>query len=270
MLEHEAFSFKVDRRNLKQLYRANVEYVDEVSRYNTAENAIHIGQLKGAAFKSQKLSTGRLQGLGALTLSALTYANWSYLAMLVGPTVPMLTIAATAVYGALKFNYKNEISKIEFVEGGQHDGWLKITINENPSSSKTINVNPIHIRSLTAYGVDTQGASETNSFIVHIDQYVENGTLNLNEIIAIIPEEAYRDTASLDWILQYKHQDEETASLFNDLIRRELADKTSTGGIRGFAAWNLKSSGFRQISHDTARAWTQQTIEKTEASEILR
>ena len=34
MLEHEAFSFKVERRNLKQLYKANVEYVDEVARYN--------------------------------------------------------------------------------------------------------------------------------------------------------------------------------------------------------------------------------------------
>lgn len=121
----------------------------------------------------------------------------------------------------------------------------------------------MNIRSLTAYGIDTQGAAETNSFIVHIDQYVENGNLHMNEIVAIIPEEAYRDTASLDWILQYKHQEEETVSLFNDLVRRELADKSSTGGISGFTAWNLRSSGFRQISHDTAREITQQTIEKS-------
>jgi hypothetical protein len=36
MLEHEAFSFKVDRRNLTHLYKANCEYVNEVSQYNQA------------------------------------------------------------------------------------------------------------------------------------------------------------------------------------------------------------------------------------------
>lgn len=43
MLEHEAFSFKVDRRNLSQLYRANCEYVNEVSQYNQAQNFVNIG-----------------------------------------------------------------------------------------------------------------------------------------------------------------------------------------------------------------------------------
>lgn len=34
MLEHEAYSFKVDRRNLSQLYRANEEYCNEIVRIN--------------------------------------------------------------------------------------------------------------------------------------------------------------------------------------------------------------------------------------------
>jgi hypothetical protein len=80
----------------------------------------HIGKLKGAAFKQQKLSNSRLQGLGALGLSAWTYANYAYLTLLVGSTVPTFAIAAGAVYGALKFNYKNEISAIEFEQSGEH------------------------------------------------------------------------------------------------------------------------------------------------------
>lgn len=127
----------------------------------------HIGQLKGAAFKQQKLSTSRLQAIGAFGLSAWTYANFTYLNLLVGSTLPTFAIAAGAVYGALKFNYKNEISAIEF----DHDGWLKVTINETPLSSKTIKVNPVHIKSLSSYGLDTQGAQDTNSFIIHIDQH---------------------------------------------------------------------------------------------------
>jgi hypothetical protein len=161
----------------------------------------HIGKLKGAAFKQQKLSNSRLQGLGALGLSAWTYANYAYLTLLVGSTVPTFAIAAGAVYGALKFNYKNEISAIEFEQSGEHQGWLNVTINETPFMSKTIKVNPVHIKSLSSYGMDTQGAQETNSFIIHIDQHLDSsGNLHTEELIALLPEEAYRDNTSIDWI----------------------------------------------------------------------
>jgi hypothetical protein len=67
--------------------------------------------------------------------------------------------------------------------------------------SKTIKVNPVHIKSLSSYGMDTQGAQETNSFIIHIDQHIDSsGNLHTEELIALLPEEAYRDNTSIDWI----------------------------------------------------------------------
>jgi hypothetical protein len=38
MLEHDAFSFKVDRRDLDRLYEANLQYVHECALRNETEN----------------------------------------------------------------------------------------------------------------------------------------------------------------------------------------------------------------------------------------
>lgn len=50
MLEHESYSFKVDRRNLSRLYKANIEYIHENGVSTETENQVNIGQLKGAVF----------------------------------------------------------------------------------------------------------------------------------------------------------------------------------------------------------------------------
>ena len=77
-------------------------------------------------------------------------------------------------------------------------------------------------------------------------------------MIALLPAEAYRDNLTIDWITQYKSSDEETASLFNDLVRSELAEKAATGGIKGLAALNLRTAGVRQISNDGAGSFASQ------------
>jgi hypothetical protein len=78
--------------------------------------------------------------------------------MMVGNSVPMIAITAGIMYGVTKFNYTNEITAVSFQNGGNHDGWLKITINETPFSSRTVTVNPAHIMSIASYSADTQGA----------------------------------------------------------------------------------------------------------------
>lgn len=111
--------------------------------------------MKGAAFKAQTLGPRRLKGVGAFALSAWTYANWTTIAMMVGHSVPMVAITASVIYGITKFNYSPEITAVSFQEGGQHDGWLKVTVNETPFSGKTITVNPAHIMSIATYSADT-------------------------------------------------------------------------------------------------------------------
>jgi hypothetical protein len=57
--------------------------------------------------------------------------------------------------------------------------------------------------------------------------------------------------------------------MFNDLVMRNLAEVSASGGITGFNAWNLKSSGFRQISNDDASHTTQVQIDTHEVSKVL-
>jgi hypothetical protein len=100
MLEHEAFSLKVDRRNLRNLYSANIEYVNEISRINHLNNMVNIGKLKGKVFKAKILSPRRLKGIGSFALSAYAYSILPYLTLLFGHTAPILAITAGTIYGA--------------------------------------------------------------------------------------------------------------------------------------------------------------------------
>lgn len=106
ILEHEAFSFKVDRHNLSQMYKANCEYTKELTQVNYLDNLVQIGYLKGKAFKAKTLSPRRLKGLGAFGFSAYTYYNLTYLSFLLGNSIPMLAITACAVYGAHTFTHQ--------------------------------------------------------------------------------------------------------------------------------------------------------------------
>ena len=49
--EHEQLSMGVDRKNLKWLYNANLDYVNEIKTINDLDNLVEHGQLKGSVFK---------------------------------------------------------------------------------------------------------------------------------------------------------------------------------------------------------------------------
>lgn len=84
-----------------------------------------------------------------------------------------------------------------------------------------------------------------------------------------MPVDCYSEMTALDWILQPKNEHEETLGMFSDLVRRDLARKSATGGITGFTAWNLKNSGFRQISSEDASHSTKVQIDSQQANQVL-
>lgn len=90
-----------------------------------------------------------------------------------------------------------------------------------------------------------------------------------DELVAILPVDAYHEMTALEWILQPKDKSEETLGLFNDFVRLDLEAKSSTGGITGFTAWNLKNSGFRFISSDDAVRVTEKQIDSQQANKVL-
>lgn len=224
-LEHDTFSFTVDRRNLNSLYKANMEYVNEIATFNEAENQRNISHLKGKAFKAHMLGKGRLRGFGAFALSACIYNNWTYLALMMGNTVPMMAVTFGVVYGVHKFSsVQKEVTAIEFEKEGNHEGWLKVTINEGPFNSKTVFVNPVNMMGIGNYGLDTEDISESHKHIIRISEYEDSdGTVHQEEVVVSMPEDAYREHTAMDWILQKKSEDEsETTALYNDLVRQDL------------------------------------------------
>ena len=102
--EHEEFSLTLERQNLKWLYQANLEYISEMQTVSSLDNLIAHGSLKGSIFRMKTLSASRLRGLGCFSFAGLAYANLSTLSLMLGPTLPMIGIVGTAMFGARALN----------------------------------------------------------------------------------------------------------------------------------------------------------------------
>jgi len=50
--------------------------------------------------------------------------------MMLGTTIPMMTLAFSVIYGMTQINLDHEIKRIEYVKGGEHEGWLQISIQK--------------------------------------------------------------------------------------------------------------------------------------------
>jgi len=101
--EHDQFSTKMERSNLRWLYQANLDYIGEMQRVCSLDNLVDHGQLKGSVFKMKTLSANRLYGLGSFAYVAAAYTHIGYLTLMMGSTLPMLSIVAASIYGARKF-----------------------------------------------------------------------------------------------------------------------------------------------------------------------
>ena len=97
--EHEQFSLNVERRNLKMLYKANLDFNSEMNRVDQFEQMADHVSLKGKVFKMKALSPARLRGATAFGLSFYAYSNLTAITLMTGPTLPLVGIAAGLFYG---------------------------------------------------------------------------------------------------------------------------------------------------------------------------
>lgn len=105
--EHELFSFKIDRKNLRWLSYANQEYINALNRVDQLDQLADYKSLgKDQVFKRRVLNPSRLKGVGSLFSSFYLYHYAPYLAVTLGPTLPVLGALATAMYGLLQFSEK--------------------------------------------------------------------------------------------------------------------------------------------------------------------
>ena len=82
--EHEAFSFQIERQNLKWLYNANQDFVKEMYRSSAIEDLQAHGSLKGKIFKRRMLDPKKVHGLGYFGLAGFTYAFFPHIALHIG------------------------------------------------------------------------------------------------------------------------------------------------------------------------------------------
>lgn len=73
--EHDRYSFQVSRRNLGDLYKANLAFVHEMAKQNQLETRADYGNLKDQVFQKKTLGQRRLRGLGWLSLASYGYWN---------------------------------------------------------------------------------------------------------------------------------------------------------------------------------------------------
>jgi hypothetical protein len=71
--EHELYSFKVERENLRWIYRANQDFISEIQKQDALDQMADHTFLKGYVFSRKMLSPKRLKGAGAFMSVAYLY-----------------------------------------------------------------------------------------------------------------------------------------------------------------------------------------------------
>ena len=249
--EHDTFSLTLERNNLSWLYQANLDYIGEMEKVQNLDNLVSHGQLKGAIFKQKALSATRLRGLGAFALAGGIYAKLTALSMMVGPTIPMLGMVAASVYGMTSFNEKGTISKIEYVNEGEHVGMLRLTVQKSPFVSYSIVCNPKHTMSICAVGNDDAGAEDAEGNILMVREYLDESS---GQPVAggffTVPADAHRDKATMEWIFSEKSPNSTTDAAYNDIIIQRHLNLAKTGGISGLRALTVAQTGYANFGDE--------------------
>jgi hypothetical protein len=171
--EHELYSFKVERENLKWVYKANLGFLEEMARETAIEHAADQKQLKGAVFRRKLLNPSRLKGVAAFATSLGIYSYLPYIAVYLGSTVPVLTACAAGIYGLLEFGETNVINKINVVHEGENAGKLRITVGTTALASRDLLVDVRNIKSVLSLSDNDLGRDNLDSNLVVISKHFD-------------------------------------------------------------------------------------------------
>lgn len=246
--EHNTFSLGVERKNLKWLYKANLDFVSEMKRINHLDNLVEHSSLKGSIYRAKMLSPRRLKGLGALTASVAGYMNFAALSLMIGPNIATAGLCASTYYGMMQFYESESISQIDFMQDGETSGHYRMKIQTSPFTSRWITVDPRHAKSVIALSSDDLGDQYCDSNIIHVSEYVDESTgERRHDATFNLPADANRDKISLDWALAAKSESN-TMSSYNDLVMNRHMKLASTGGISGLAALTVSNTGYANVN----------------------
>ena len=236
-----------------------------------------MGGLNGAVFRRKWLDPRRLRGLAAFAGSAVAYNNLVYLNLYFGTTLPLLGIAATAMYGMFAFHEKASVSLIQVVEEGEHAGKLRVTIQDSPIVSHNILVNVRDVQSIMSVGEEDLGADDVEGNIIWCKSYVTeaDGVEHKNGTFAV-PADAFRDKPFLEWIFAAKGEDEQTCEDFHDLMHNNFQEIQAMGGIRKLSSGPVFSQATisneeleRRLGNDASVEATIKELQELHGQEYL-
>jgi len=158
--EHEAFSFQIERENLKWLYNANQDFSKEMNRVNLLEDLDTHYNLNGLIFKKKMLDPQKLKGLGFFGVPVAVYAFYPYVVASLGQswTTSLMTAACLSGMYMLRQN-ETIVNTIEMME----DGKLKFNVSDSLVASKDIIVAVKDTHSLISLSNDDLGEDDIES-----------------------------------------------------------------------------------------------------------
>lgn len=119
------------------------------------------------------------------------------LSLMIGPTIPLASVAIASFYGMYSFADSEYVSAIESGENGE----LKLTIQKSIFVSYEITTNVKSVRSVCALGDDDLGADDCEGNIIHVSHFVDSNGDHHNEGVFQLPADAFRDKEYMEWIL---------------------------------------------------------------------
>lgn len=166
--EHEAFSFEIERENLKWLWNAKQDFAKEMDKENLRADLQAHAHLKGNVFKRKTMDPTKLYGLGYFGLSAVSYSLWPHMVNHVGSTLSYAALLGGAFMGMTQFHQKDLINSIKFIREGEHKGKIAMNIATSPFSSKTLIAEAGDIQGMCSLGNDGLGDDGIDTNLVHV------------------------------------------------------------------------------------------------------
>ena len=236
--EHELFSFEVERHNLRWLYNANTDFVQEMRRVDALDQVADHSRLgKNQVFKKRVLTPRRLKGVSALASAFGLYSYAPYLAIYIGTTMPVLGAVVAGLYGMFSFSESQIVNSITLIkDGGEHHGQLTITVGLSAFTSEEIIVDVKDIHSVCALGDDDLGDEGVDGNVLRITRHYSKAAGKWIEVERplTLPGDSFRDRSFLDWILADKTKEGDLADSFQDLMMRKHELSTKKGKIGQF------------------------------------
>ena len=148
--EHELFSFNIERDNLSTLYKANLDFIEEMQKSDCLDQMADYTALKGCVFKKRSLNPRRVKGVGAFAAAASIYSYMPYIVVYFGTTAPLLTACFAGLYGMLSFSESQIVNSIKVLDQGEHAGKLQINVGTSAFASKDIYVDVRDLQSVVS------------------------------------------------------------------------------------------------------------------------